>query len=199
MVDQPDLWPIDVPVEQRGGPYFSELMAADRLLQERLCAANAPDEVTAKAARLLAEAADLLAPYDGGPLGAIVGTRLDLPGRGHPFLPEFVIDEWSDTRVRGRVTFGRIFDSGGGAGHGGALPVLFVEILGRLANSNRTNARTAYMHTDFRSSTPIGRELSFEAHLQSIDGRKRLVTGRLTDADVLVGEAEGLFVEPRRP
>ncbi|MCW2527768.1 MAG: hypothetical protein JWM76_2628 [Pseudonocardiales bacterium] len=172
-------------------------MAADRILQDRLCAADAPDEVTARVARLLAEAAELLKPFDGGPLGAIAGTRTDLPGRGHPFLPTYAVDEWSDNDVVGRVTFGRIYDSGGGAGHGGALPVLFVEILGRLANSNRINARTAYMHVDFRSGTPIGRELGFQAHVDRIEGRKRFVTGRITDGEVLVAEADGLFVEPR--
>lgn len=194
---EPDLWPIDVPVAERGGPRFAPLVAATRLVQDQVAGARAPQEVLAQATAALASVAQLLESYQGGPLEAVAGTRFDLPGRGHPFLPPFVADEWTDERACGTVTLSRHHDSGGGTAHGGALPLLFVEVLGRLANSRRPNARTAYLHTNFRAVTPIGPELRLEAVVERIEGRKRFVTGRLSHGEQLIADADALFVEPR--
>ena len=91
---------------------------------------------------------------------APIGTRLDLPGRGHPLLLPFVAEEWTESAVRGRVVFSRIYLGGNGAAHGGTVPLLFDEVLGRLNSSGgRTVGRTAYLHVNYRHITPIGREL----------------------------------------
>jgi hypothetical protein len=48
-------------------------------------------------------------------------------------------------------------------------------VLGRLASSgDRAPARTAYLHTDFRSITPVGEELAVRAWFVSEKGRKRI-------------------------
>jgi hypothetical protein len=197
---EPDLWPTDVPLAERGGPHFAELIAQLRRAQDAVAGVGTlPDQVAVHAAAALATVADSLAPYDAAPYEGIAGIRLDLPGRGHPFLLPFISDEWSDDRVKGRVTFTRLYDSGAGASHGGAPPLLFVEVLGRLSNTNRPIARTAYVTTNFRQVLPIGRELQLDATVDRIEGRKRFVSGRLYDGDVLVADAEALFVIPRPP
>jgi hypothetical protein len=72
------------------------------------------------------------------------------------------------------------------------------EILGRLANSGgRTRSRTAYLHVDYRSVTPIGEELTFDGRFDRVEGRKRYLSGRMYRGEVLVTEANGLFVELR--
>ena len=114
-------------------------------------------------------------------------------------LLPLIVDEWTDTRVRGSVTFTRAHLGGNGAAHGGMLPLLFDEVLGRLANSGeRPTARTAYITVSYRVITRIGVEHRIEADIDRIDGRKRWVTGRLVDpAGMVVSDAEGLFVELR--
>jgi acyl-coenzyme A thioesterase PaaI-like protein len=100
--------------------------------------------------------------------------------------------------VDARVTFGRFQLGGNGAVHGGVLPLLFDEVLGRLANSGRTVARTAYLTVNFRHITRIGVEHTLVAELDRIAGRKRHLRGVLRDpTGRVVSDAEGLFVELR--
>jgi len=194
---QPDLWPNPVPVGERGGPHFADLIAATRLVQDRVSGLHAPSPVVAEAAAALASVAALLASFQGGAQEGIAGTRMDLPGRGHPFLAPLTVDEWSGDRMSGRVTLTRMYDSGGGQAHGGALPLLFIEVLGNLSNTGRPIARTASAHTNFRQVAPIGRQLRIEGSVDKIDGRKRFLSGRLYDGPDLVADADILFVEPR--
>jgi acyl-coenzyme A thioesterase PaaI-like protein len=97
------------------------------------------------------------------------------------------------------VTFRRFHLGGHGAAHGGTVPLLFDEVLGRLANSgDRPIARTAYLTVNYRYITRVGIEHQLEAEVQRIAGRKRWVTGRLKDpAGTTVADAEGLFVQLR--
>ncbi len=112
--------------------------------------------------------------------------------------PSFIPIAGDHEKVEGTVTFGRYFLGGGGAVHGGAIPLLFDEVLGRLASSgDRAPARTAYLHTDFRSITPVGVELAVRAWFVSEQGRKRTLRAQLTHGDTLCAEAEGLFIELR--
>ncbi|WP_033725059.1 hotdog domain-containing protein [Mycobacterium avium] len=128
----------------------------------------------------------------------IFARRLDLPGRGQTMSPYFTPIAGDRETVTGTVTFGRYFLGGGGAVHGGAIPLLFDEVLGRLASSGgRAPARTAYLHTDFRSITPVGAELAVRAWFVSEQGRKRILRAELTHGDTLCAEAEGLFIELR--
>jgi hypothetical protein len=183
---------------QRGGRGYAELITAMRLVQNRLAAAAPPPDVVRAVTSKLEQVGTLLAPYEVSEWEAPIGTRLDLPGRGHPLLLPLVIDEWTDTVVRGRVTFPRYYLGGNGAAHGGTLPLLFDEVMGRLSNGGgRSVARTAYLHVNYRSITPIDRELEIEVTFDRQQGRKRYVTGRLRDGDVLLADAEGLFVELR--
>jgi acyl-CoA thioesterase FadM len=54
--------------------------------------------------------------------------------------------------------------------------------------------RTAYLKIDYRQIVPIEKELQFDAGVDRVDGRKIFVSGRLTDGDTLLAEADALFV-----
>jgi acyl-coenzyme A thioesterase PaaI-like protein len=124
------------------------------------------------------------------------GTRRDLPGRGQTMSPWLAIDRLDETGLRGTVRFGRYFLGSNGAVHGGALSLVFDEILGQTARmAGPTIARTAYLHVNYRSITPADRDLRVSARLVRVTGRKRLVTGEIYDGDVPCCDAEGLFVE----
>nr|WP_234898600.1 hotdog domain-containing protein [Mycolicibacter kumamotonensis] len=181
-----------------GGPEYGEMIAA---LREFL------DTVAAAAPTIAASAeleADLRAWTDrlidtAVPEGRqLFARRLDLPGHGQTMAPAFAPLSGDRDSVQGTVRFGRYFLGGGGAVHGGAIPLLFDEVLGQLANSgDRPPARTAYLHTDYRSITPIEQDLAVRGWFVSEQGRKRVLRAEITHGDILCAEAEGLFIELR--
>jgi acyl-coenzyme A thioesterase PaaI-like protein len=181
-----------------GGAEYGDMIAALRHFLDDVAAA-APDTATTVAlTQDLVDWADRLSEAAVPERKQIFARRLDLPGRGQTMSPNFIPTAGDDERVEGTVTFGRYFLGGGGAVHGGAIPLLFDEVLGRLASSgDRAPARTAYLHTDFRSITPVGEELAVRAWFVSEQGRKRLLRAELTHGHTLCAEAEGLFIELR--
>ena len=181
-----------------GGAEYGEMISTLRDFLDNVAAA-APDTATTVALTGdLHRWAERLAQSAVSERRQIFARRLDLPGRGQTMSPSFIPIAGDREKVAGTVTFGRYFLGGGGAVHGGAIPLLFDEVLGRLASSGgRAPARTAYLHTDFRSITPVGVELAVRAWFVSEQGRKRTLRAQLTHGDTLCAEAEGLFVELR--
>lgn len=55
-------------------------------------------------------------------------------------------------------------------------------------------AFTGRLVVHYRAPTPLGRDLVCRAREVTRDGRKITMTGELHDGEVLVAEAEGLFV-----
>lgn len=161
-------------------------------------AAAAPDDPTATALALdLMKWRDRLAPLAVSEREQVFAHRFDLPGRGQTMTPAFVVRDADPERVTGTVRYGRYFLGGNGAVHGGAIPLLFDEVFGRLVNGHRTPSRTAFLKTDYRAVTPVGQELEVHVWVERIEGRKRFVRGTLKHGPTLCAEAEGLFVELR--
>lgn len=181
----------------RGSPEYLQLLLAQRALQDQLAAATPPPEVAVRLSALLREAGDLLANYQVPEADRWDGWQFDQPGRGMPVLPPFVLDAADESSLRGRVTFGRFYLGGNGAVHGGAPPLLFDDIMGRLANHGYPSvARTAFLKVNYRRITPIDVELTFDVTRDLVEGRKRWVTGRLYNpANEVVCDAEGLFLQ----
>lgn len=174
---------------------FPEMIDSLRALQDRITAASPPEELVADITRTFANLSARLEPHEVGEHDQLTGHLVDLPGRGQTMAPVLHVDDADAERARGRVTYGRFYLGGNGAVHGGAVPLVFDEIMGRLANSaGRAPSRTAYLHVDYRSITPVGAELRVEAWFDREEGRKRLLKGTLHHGDTLCAEAEGLFV-----
>lgn len=180
----------------RGGAEFAALIEAQRLLQDRLAGSVLPPDVSTRVREQLIALAELLADYQAAEVDRNDGWRPDLPGRGHPLLPPFVVEEETATQMRGRVTFTRFYLGGNGAAHGGAQPLLFDDLLGKVANHHHEGvARTAFLTVNYRRIARVGEQLRFEASIDKIDGRKRWGSARLFDAaGELVADAEALFI-----
>jgi acyl-coenzyme A thioesterase PaaI-like protein len=200
---QPDSWTVGrvtqsgIPYTEDGGPDFGRMIEALRLVQERITTASAPHDVVAESADTLEKLAATLAPFEVEEARQVVAHRIDLPGRGQAMTPVIHIDAWDDQHVEARVTLGRFYLGAGGAAHGGVLPLIFDETMGRLANTGRSRSRTAYLHVNFRAITPIGHELRVTARVDRIEGRKRFLIGEIYHDGALTADAEGLFVELR--
>jgi acyl-coenzyme A thioesterase PaaI-like protein len=182
----------------RGGPDWGRMIEALRLLQDRITGASPPLEQVTALAQQLEDIAESLTAHQVPEGKQITGHRTDLPGRGQAMSPPFIPDEWDAQHAKGRVVFSRFYLGGGGAVHGGAIPLLFDEILGRLANTGgRIRSRTAYLNVDYRKITPIGIELTAEGCFEREEGRKRFLYGVIRDGDSVLAEAHGLFIELR--
>ena len=174
---------------------FVDLIVALRRLQDFTAGARPTAAAAGEAARLAAAAADLLSGYQVSEHDQIAGKQPHLPGRAQSLVPAVHYEQADAHRVRAHVTFTRFYLGGGGAVHGGALPLVFDEVLGRLAGaSGRSRSRTAYLHVNYRNVTPLDRELQLEAAVERIEGRKTWITASLHDGDILLCDAEGLFV-----
>jgi acyl-CoA thioesterase FadM len=65
-----------------------------------------------------------------------------------------------------------------------------------------TDNRTAYLHVDYRSITPIDQPLTARGHITGIGGSKIFISATMTAADdTLLSEAKGLMVRllPHQP
>lgn len=183
--------------KHRGDAEYRDLLAALRTLQDRISGGAPPPELAARLTAQLDRACAELAPHQVGEAERWDGWHPESPGRGLPVLPPYVVDEQDGATLRGRVTFSRFHLGGNGAAHGGTQPLLFDDVFGRVANHGFPGvARTAYLHIDYRSITPLDVELRFVAWRERAEGRKRWVRGRIERPDgVRTCEAEGLFLQ----
>jgi acyl-coenzyme A thioesterase PaaI-like protein len=180
----------------RGGAAYARFAALFRTLQDKVVVSNAPEAQWDEASAKVQAAIDVLEPWEVPERQRPAGSRIDLPGRGHPLLIPFDLDEVQDGHVHGRATFRDFHLGGNGAAHGGTIPLLFDEILGRVANAGFANvARTAYLTVNYRKIVPLGVELELDATVDRHEGRKRWASGRLFQGETLLADADGLFVE----
>jgi hypothetical protein len=174
---------------------FAALIDATRAVQEAVTRSRPTPAAAARIAAALGEIATDLREFEVDEDGQPAGKRYDLAGRGHPLPPPLHIDTVTGTTVAARVTVGR-FHSGRYALNGGVTTLIFDEILARLANAGgRPWGRTAYLTVHFRAPAPLHTELRVTAELLRQEGRKRFLRGAMHHGDLLVAEAEGLWVE----
>ena len=178
-----------------GEDEFSSLIAHLRAVQETVTRTRPSPAASREAARLLHEAQALLMSFEVAEDEQIAGRRWDLAGRAQALIPPLQIDEVTSSTAKARFTVGR-FHSGRYAMNGGVAPLVFDEIMARLANSgDRPFARTARLTVNFRAPAPLGVELRIEAKVVSQQRRKRFLQGVMFDDRNVVADAEGLWVQ----
>lgn len=187
----------------KGGPDYGRFIEAVRTLQDHARAVDAPDDVITRAADLLTDVSELLAPFDTDEWQSPSGRRMDLPVRGNILTVPMNAHKTDDGRIEGSARFARFHLGRNGAVHGGAIGMLFDTILG-LTSAVLTGGprqRTAYLHVNYRQIVPIETPVAFEAGVDRVEGRKIFVSGRLRDGDTVLTDAEALFVllKPGQP
>ncbi len=170
------------------------LTRAIRQVQDSLPNSKAPEDVSLAAAAALEQAAALLQPYryhftqsaDWSVGGGERGVR--------SLSPELLNPQWQDQGMQAGIVFTNFFHGANGAAHGGSIPLIFDEIFGRLSTAQGQLRRTAYLKVDFRSVTPVNKELTIEGHLERSEGRKFWFRGTIRDGEIVCAEADGLWV-----
>ena len=188
---------LKVGADAPGSLEFGPLLEIMREVQDRFVGSLLPTEVEVELTSKLTEFADILGKYQVGESARVDGRRPDLPGRGSLLIPPWLIEERTETTIKGRVTFRRFHLGGNGAAHGGTLPLLFDDLLGKVVNHEQPGvARTVNISIDYRRITPIGEELLVDGRLDKIDGRKRWASARLKNAaGELLADTTALFIE----
>lgn len=185
-----------------GGESYPRLVEALRSARDAIAEARLDENVCAYLSGRLEEVTAYVRQLRAEPDERVWSNRFDLTARGSslpPVLEDLRIDPVHG-RVRGRTSFGTSYAGAGEAAHGGAVALLFDELLGLCANAGRQMARTAYLRVDYRAVAPLNVPLTVRARIESIEGRKRFVVGELRRAEgghEVIAQAEGLFVELR--
>jgi acyl-CoA thioesterase FadM len=194
VVDPDQAWPApNRAFPDLGRPYV-EMIDTLREFLDTVAGAR-PDAATIKALKHdLAAWSKRLDPSVVPEADQLFARLHEAPGRGQTMAPALHVEVCEPGDLRGHVTFGRYFLGVNGAVHGGALPLMFDEVLGRAAAHPGLRLRTAYLKTDFRALTPLDTRLEVRGWLERQEGRKYFVRGELRHGDVVCADAEGLFV-----
>ena len=172
-------------------------------IAELLSTTAGEDDLVA-AADLVERAVELLAsrphgrPYEGRAEGSLrEGSSFvdhsPFVGAMNPLAPPIEV-RVEDDIVVGTVTFGPPYEGPPGCVHGGFIAAAFDELLGFTQSMSGTPGMTARLQVDYRSPTPLLRELRLVGRLTGVDGRKIHTAATLHHGDTLCAEATGLFV-----
>jgi acyl-coenzyme A thioesterase PaaI-like protein len=132
------------------------------------------------------------------------GARSHFPdcivtGQANPMGMAALVHRDGDEGVL-RTTLGAAFEGAPGRAHGGAIAALFDEVMGFVLSILRTPAYTGRLSVTYRAPAPLGVELEFRAHLRSHHGRKLTMVADARHGELLIAEADGVFVavDPER-
>ena len=81
--------------------------------------------------------------------------------------------------------------------HGGHVAALMDELLGVTCVMCGHGGYTGTLSVRYLSPTPLDIELSGKAWVETINGRKAVIVGKLRAGDRVCAEAEGLFIKPK--
>ncbi|MEB4210570.1 PaaI family thioesterase [Mycobacterium sp. 94-17] len=194
----PDVRPVeDAPGEL--GPF----VAALRRLQDLTVSTKPDPSAWAAATAHLENACAVLDDHQVPETEAVAGRVLSLPGLAHPLMPPWQMTESGPDGVRMAGHFSTAHIGGNGAVHGGMIPLFYDWLFGMVVTTAKIRpTRTAYLHVDFRSITPIDQPLTAHGRIIDVDGRKVFIDATMTAADeTLLSEANGLMVRllPHQP
>lgn len=187
----------DPPVAtRRGGPDYGRFVASLRDVQDHARAADAPAEVVTRAADLLDQVSQLLAPFDTDEWTSPSGRRSDLPMRGNILTVPHSVKPQESGGMSGWAQFRRYHLGRNGAVHGGVIAHLFDSVLGQTSYyfTGGHFQRTAYLHVNYRKIVPIGQELLVDAGVSRVEGRKIFVEMTLCHGETVLADGDALFV-----
>jgi acyl-coenzyme A thioesterase PaaI-like protein len=119
-----------------------------------------------------------------------------LSGLSNPLSPPLVLsyDPADSNRLRGEVNFGTAYEGPPGFVHGGYVAAVFDELLGATQSLSGTQGMTAHLGIDYRSPTPLGKDLVMHGWVEGIEGKKIRSRATLQSGDRLCAEAYALFI-----
>jgi acyl-coenzyme A thioesterase PaaI-like protein len=115
-------------------------------------------------------------------------------GRLNPLSPPVELAV-RDGRVVAHVNLGPAYEGALSFAHGGVVAMIWDEVLALANVVQGLGGPTGELVVRYRAPTPLGQQLRFEAWHERRDGRRLFARGTCHAGDVLVSEAEGVFVD----
>ena len=124
-----------------------------------------------------------------------VGFFDDSPivGLANPLAPPLRV-QILDDHVIGLATFGNAYEGPPGCVHGGYIAAAFDDLLGATQSLGGRPGMTARLVINYRRPHPLHAEIRYEGRVERVEGRKTFTVGQSFVDDVLLAEAEGLFI-----
>ena len=126
-------------------------------------------------------------PQDFFPTSPVIGFA-------NPIAPPVVV-EAADGELRGTAFFDYPYEGPPTCVHGGVIAMVFDELLGAANIAAGCPAMTGTLTIRYRRPTPLRRTLRLEARCVGRSGRKVTTWGGIFDGELLLAEAEGIFIE----
>jgi acyl-coenzyme A thioesterase PaaI-like protein len=114
-------------------------------------------------------------------------------GAANPLAPPLEITG-DGQLVRARAVFGAAYEGPEGRVHGGYVAAAFDEVLGAAQSGAGQLGMTGYLTVRMRRATPLHEEVTYEAGVERVEGRKAYVTARSYAGGKLVADAEAVFI-----
>ena len=119
-----------------------------------------------------------------------------LTGKASPVSPP--LELWLDgDKVKGRATFGPVFQGPPGRVHGGVLGLALDILLAKTQDFVEQIGVTGTLNIRYLAGTPIGKTVDFEARPVRIEGRKLICEGSIWVDGQQTVAAEGIWISPR--
>jgi len=114
-------------------------------------------------------------------------------GRANPMSMEASL--WSDgDEAVMEVVLGAAFEGAPDRAHGGIMAALIDELMGQVLGIIGTPAFTGRLTVTYRNPTPLGVPMIGRARATEHKGRKITMTAEMRAGDLLIAEAEALFI-----
>ncbi len=193
------------------------LASAIRRVSAAAVGSSPPDDEIARASDQLDRIAEMLENSAGATRhGRAISNLADWPGNFRDILPSSPIigfanpiappvelwkveGENGQPEIRGRVTYNHLYEGPPNCVHGGVLAQLFDELMGIGVVVAGRPAMTGTLTVRYLKPVPLSAQLDLVGRFVGSDGRKVQASAAIYHDGVLMAEAEGLFIEGRRP
>jgi hypothetical protein len=105
---------------------------------------------------------------------------------------------WDPPTAIGHARFGSAYEGPPGCVHGGVISGVFDQVFNVANLKNGVAGPTANLSIDYRSPTPLLRDLVFEGWVERVESRKVYTRGRVVHDGHVTAEAQGLFIRMGR-
>ena len=119
-----------------------------------------------------------------------------LGGWSNPLAPG--LNMWfEDKRVLGTVNCGWAYEGPPGHIHGGFVAAIFDQFMGMAQMLGKQPGMTGTLSVRYLRPTPLNVDLSLEAWLERVEGRKTIIAAAMRNGDTVTATCEALFIRPK--
>lgn len=116
-----------------------------------------------------------------------------ISGHYNPVAPPLQYRAEGD-KVIADITFSEVYEGPPHMVHGGIVSGIYDQLLAIACTCQDKAGPTAYLNIKYKQPTPLNKPLHFEAQIARIEGNKVYAEGRCFDGDLLLSQAEALFI-----